>query len=107
MLTTSAPDFLLFKRFKEKWEYIYQDSYEDSSTDKDDLIQIIHTVLAKEKQPRDDYRELMKITLLVLGDNTQRQASFRAPGEAIITGVDSRGGMPPPILVTHYDFFFS
>ena len=72
MSATSAPEVLLFKRFKEKWELIDKDSYEDSSTDeeaaegvndtKDELIRFIHTVLEQDKQPRGDYRELMEIT---------------------------------------------
>ena len=35
MPTTTAPKVLLFKRFKEKWDVIDQDSYEDSFTDKE------------------------------------------------------------------------
>ena len=47
---------------------------------KDELIRFIYTVLEQDKQPRDDYRELMEITLIFLGDITQKQIRFRAPG---------------------------
>ena len=90
MSATSAPQVLLVKRFKEKWELIDKDRYEDSSTDekaakgvndiKDELIRFIHTVLEQDKQPRDGYRELMEITLIFLGDITQKPIRFRAPG---------------------------
>ncbi|KAK4318004.1 hypothetical protein Pmani_010957 [Petrolisthes manimaculis] len=76
MGTSSAPDVLLFKRFKSSWQDIDKTTYEDSSTDdytakavaefKDEMVQMLEMAV-KVKQPRDDYRELLELTIIFLG----------------------------------------
>ena len=87
---SSSPNIQLFKRFKDNWEFIDQAKYEDASTDEvaasgvediqEKLIKFIEGVLTTETQPRDDYRELMELTLLFLGRSPTRGTRFRVPG---------------------------
>jgi len=73
MGSSSAPEVLLFKRFQAHWPFVNQDKFEDSSTDqltagavagvREDLGVFLTSVLT-EDQARDDYRELLEITLI-------------------------------------------
>jgi hypothetical protein len=89
MAASSAPEILLFKRFQAHWQYINQDQFEDySSTDetaaavadiKDGLGSFLISALSG-NLPRDDYRELLEITLIFLGIAPPRGIHFAQPG---------------------------
>lgn len=88
MRTSSAPDVLLFKCFKTRWQYIDKTTYVDSSTDdytpnavadfKDEMVQILETAV-KVTQNRDDYRELLELAIIFLGAVPPRVIHFAAP----------------------------
>lgn len=89
MGASSAPEVLLFKRFKSQWHTIAQDRFEDCSTDplvnsvtfsvKAPIVQFLQESLLK-NHPRDDYRELIEITLIFLGHAPTRGIKFAKPG---------------------------
>ena len=89
MGASSAPDVLLFKRFKARWDWIDHTSFEDSSTDaytsdaiadiKDDMVKKLESSVTV-TQPRDDYRELMELAIIFLGGVPPRGIRFSAPG---------------------------
>ena len=84
--SSSSPNIQLFKRFKENRDFIDQAKYEDASTDEvaasgvediqEEMIKFIEGVLTTETQPRDDYRELMELTMLLLGRSPSRGTRF-------------------------------
>ena len=88
----SAPEILLFKRFRSQWQSIDQNRYGDSSTKqiaagvvydtKEELIRFLAEALT-ENQPRDEYRELMELTLMFLGTSPLRSARFTASSLSI------------------------
>lgn len=89
MGSSSAPEVLLFKRFKAHWQFIDKSQFQDSSSDQESALVIasikeaLGTMLMSavaENQPRDDYRELAEVTLIYLGITPQRGIHFRAPG---------------------------
>lgn len=90
MPSSSAPDILLFKRFKDSWEFIDQNNFKDALTDdvaadnikgiREEMIEFITVKLTTERQPRDDYREVMELTLLFLGAPLPYVTRFRYPG---------------------------
>jgi hypothetical protein len=86
---SSGPNIKLFQRFGEYWSSIDRFSYE-SGLDVDfiasalmpvrhDLIQFIQHQLT-EFQPRDDYRELLQLSLLFLGAENSEHIHIQAPG---------------------------
>ena len=84
--SSSSPNIQLFKRFKDNWEFIDQAKYEDASTDEvaasgvediqEEMIKFNEGVWTTETQPRDDYRELMELTLLFLGRSPSQGTRF-------------------------------
>lgn len=85
---SSGPDILLFKRFKTSWSSIdrtfYQTSINDPSIDqkiKDNALEIIEFSQNQlnDFQPRDDYKELLELAIVFLGDVPKRGVHFRAP----------------------------
>lgn len=87
--TTSGPDVPLFKRFREHWAGIDNSQYctgvEDSYVrDKiqnhiEDINQFIQKQLDSE-QPREDYRELLKLVQIFIGKVPCSKVKFRKPG---------------------------
>lgn len=91
---SSGPDVLLFKRFKDYWNFIDQEKFETYKTDemgqimvaakllelKKYAIEFAFTTLRNEKQPRDDYREFLELVLIFLGETPPKGIHFRAPG---------------------------
>ena len=69
---TSGPDNLIFKRFKEHWNFINQEEYQSLSDDvlKDDFA--TKCLKTGGKQPRDDYREFLELTVLFLSEISPR-----------------------------------
>lgn len=89
MDSSNAPEILLFKRFQGQWSSIDQERYDDVDSDdfavteiadvRDEVIAFCEQQL-QEQQPRDDYRELLKLTLIFLGSKQPYGAFFHAPG---------------------------
>ena len=87
--SSSSPNIQLFKCFKDNWEFIDQAKYEDASTDEvaasgvediqEEMMKFIEGVLTTETQPRDDYKELMELTLLFLGRSSSWEPDFESP----------------------------
>ena len=85
----SAPDVLLFKQYKCKWQFIDQTVFEDYSTDdytknsvaqyKDEMVKKLQSAI-KTKQPRGDYTELFELCLIFLGVVSPQSIHVRAPG---------------------------
>ena len=86
---SASPEVLLFKRFKSCWKYINKNAFEDAKTDQNmakslgdingDITDFIKTKLL-EVQPRNDYRKLLELSLIVLGGIPIRGIRFTAPG---------------------------
>jgi len=86
---SSGPEVSIFKRFSEHWQFIDQTSYEAGITDEDiasslyDHRERVTAFVLKqleENHPRDDYRELLELCLVFLGDVPPRGVKFLAPG---------------------------
>lgn len=85
MDATSGPDMVLFKRFRETWTKIDKNVYiTDSNEVPDDvrstILQFIEHQLSTQKQLRDDYRELLELTMIFLGGIPKNGVSFHVPG---------------------------
>ena len=89
MGVSSGPDVSIFKRFQESWKFIDQMSYESGASNyvvaealregKDILIAFTLDQLLV-NQPRDDYRELLELALIFIGEVPPRGVRFIAPG---------------------------
>lgn len=82
---SSSPDIPLFKRFKAAWQYINQEDYQPlgdipgSEDFKPSVVNDLLAALERKNQPRDDYMELIELSLLALGHNLVK-VHWRAPG---------------------------
>ena len=73
---SSSPNVVLFKRFQQKWTFIDRPYYQPGPTDEHlkkhilpvpaDILSFANAELCV-KQPRDDYRELLELTIIFLG----------------------------------------
>ena len=83
LLGSSGPDIPLFKRFKTKWNTIDQTSYDQldkySQAESDEIVKFAVRKL-EEDQPRDDYKELLELTIILLGGVLPGGVKFRKPG---------------------------
>lgn len=85
---SSGPDNLLFKRFQKNWQSINKEEYLTLITDKesmeklqdkkDEIIEFATEQLT-EYQPRDDYKELLQLSILFLGGELENGVSFKKP----------------------------
>lgn len=89
--STDGPNVRMFKRFKDFWPDVDERKYHPCSDGrlndtlkelKENAVSFMLTVLnqAPEKLPRDDYRELLELALIFLGETPPRGVKFRAPG---------------------------
>ena len=86
---SKAPEVIIFKRFQGQWSSIDQETYENAFSDdvasaelsdiKDDVIAFCEQQL-QDHQPRNDYRELLKLMLIFLGRTPPNWKNFQAPG---------------------------
>ncbi|CAH0560415.1 unnamed protein product [Brassicogethes aeneus] len=82
---SSSPDISLFKRFKVAWPSIHQENYKlleeapGSENFKLSAVNALLVALGRKNQPRDDYMELIELSLLALG-HTPDKIYWRAPG---------------------------
>ena len=86
---STGPEMLLFKRFKSHWPTVVKDNFKPG-TDNDEVLQAVNDV--KEDmvaflleqlagtQPRDDYLELLELSLIFLGGMPLRGIHFKKPG---------------------------
>lgn len=89
MSVTLSPEIPLFKKSKEQWKKIDKTHFQDYSSDievfealsdiRDDVVQELQTALSQQ-QPRDDYKELIEITLIFLGTHACRGVVWSTPG---------------------------
>lgn len=86
---STGPDIPLFKRFKNTWQAIDQTQISTYLLDadvknilKDDANEIVlySKNKIKEDLPRDDYRELLELIIIFLGETPSRGIHFRQPG---------------------------
>lgn len=90
MPASSGPSIALFKRFQSAWDDIDTKKYKCGIDDSriltilqdytNDLHLFIETVSKSQKQPRDDYRELLSLCLIFMGVVPQHEVKFRKPG---------------------------
>lgn len=86
---SSGPEITIFKRFQKSWSGISQSnfrSYEISTTANEKLsVDIIQETIkfctyhVTQKQPREDYKELLNLTIIFLGGVPPGGVRFRAP----------------------------
>ena len=86
---TSGPEVLLFyKRFKKQWEFINHSQF-TTGTDHEVVAKIINPIRQSimrfaedqlDQQPRDDYRELLELSIIFLGGIPPRGIHFMKPG---------------------------
>lgn len=89
MGASSGPNIKIFQRFAEKWNEIDVDKYESGiiedtvasklNPQKYVLVKYINDQLAT-FQPRDDYKELLQLSLIFLGDENAKDFKIRRPG---------------------------
>jgi hypothetical protein len=77
---STGPEILLFKRFQKKWASIKTgaDDYVTLASS-NDLVSFCNEQL-QQTQPRDDYRELLELSIIILGETPGRGVRFIAPG---------------------------
>ena len=88
--STRGPDEVLFKRFQAKWETIDKDKFQSGADHEDvaliignyksDLILWAEKSMKEMKDLRDDYRELLELSLIFLGGTPPRGVHFNRPG---------------------------
>ena len=88
MATTSGPEVGVFKRFQKKWPYINKSSFHIARDDdfagmplglRQEMI-LFYTSAIRDRNPREDYRELLQLCLIFLGGEVDGKLFFRAPG---------------------------
>jgi hypothetical protein len=86
---SSGPDIQIFKRFKANWLKLDKQTYQTAAdcpvtvliTDniKEDIIRFAMKQL-DECQPRDDYKELLELSIIFLGGTPKSGVNFKKPG---------------------------
>ena len=82
-----APENLWFKKLKDAWPNICTENPSKLNvsptwlqTMKENSKQMLQKILKSEKIPREDYRELAELTLIILGETPPRGIHWRRPG---------------------------
>lgn len=87
---STSPTIKIFETLQQRWEFIDKKNFSDCSNQKivkkiipkhicQDLIKFIKGQL-KNLQPREDYKELLQLSLIFLGDNSKKHPIIKAPG---------------------------
>jgi len=79
---STGPDILLFQRFKQQWKFIDKSNFQvldDDVIERDNLLIFLKQKLTVD-QPRDDYKELLELCIIYLGDVPSRGIRFMLPG---------------------------
>jgi len=89
---SSGPDIALFKHFQSSWNFIDQSKFEpvmpgelspeleDSFFSSKEQVVLFCTQHLEAAQPRDDYRELLELILILYGSCPPREIRFMRPG---------------------------
>lgn len=88
--STTSPNIPLFENFKQNWEKIDQNKFVSGLSDPDvakrinkeiadDIIDFCKQQISQ-KQPRDDYRELLEMVILFAGGSLPAGRKFAPPG---------------------------
>lgn len=83
--TSSAPFIPIFKRFKAAWDGVTRENYEalimtsETSVFVESLKNFLNDVILQKLPIRDDYKELIELTTIVLG-SPPAKIHWRAPG---------------------------
>jgi len=90
---SSGPDILMFKRFQSAWPSIVRDRIVDGMSDDEtatvfrnnismmnEALEFATACLQGLSQPRDDYRELLELSLIYMGHIPPRGVHLEAPG---------------------------
>ena len=90
---SSGPEIGLFRRFHDYWSCIDKSQFQTAVGDdfytevltkltnlKEEVIDFAKQILFSSHQPRDDYRELLELTIIFLGDTPPRGVRIMAPG---------------------------
>ncbi|CAH0546966.1 unnamed protein product [Brassicogethes aeneus] len=90
MESSTAPSIQMFKNFQSEWKNINQQNYLPGTEDKrvaailekhaDAIEEFIKEQLNSKKQPRDDYRELLLLSLFFMNRLPREQIKFYKPG---------------------------
>jgi uncharacterized protein (UPF0305 family) len=84
-----GPQIPLFKRFTAVWPVIDKTKFEPASDEsftedlvdlRADMISFYSRALEKDEFPRDDYAEILHLSLVFLGGAPVKSIQFRAPG---------------------------
>jgi hypothetical protein len=85
---SKGPEITIFNRFKNTWQFINRADFQTASSDERVFTAVSHVItdiiaFAEMQtllyQPRDDYRELLDLTIIFLGGTPSKGISFRAP----------------------------
>jgi hypothetical protein len=88
MGTTTGPHPNIFKKFQTGWSKLDKTKYKTAIEDKNirhkignsDEISIFLMEQLKNQQPRDDYKEFIQLSLIVLGRTPPKDTFFKVPG---------------------------
>lgn len=88
--SSAGPDIQLFRRFQDSWETIDQGKFESCLKDKKVTVFLTSAIRSnaitfikdqlKNFHPRDDYKELLELSLLFLGTNLTPNITIKTPG---------------------------
>ena len=87
--TSTGPEILIFKRFKDKWGLVNCGDFQTASSDpavdslvapfRSDILEFARTHL-QSKQPRADYKEFLELSIIFLGEVPPQGVRFLMPG---------------------------
>jgi len=87
--TSTGPEILIFKRFKDAWSFVDQNEFQMASSDssvecvvgpvREEILDFARVQLQL-NQPRDDYREFLELSMIFLGEIPGDKAHFKSPG---------------------------
>jgi hypothetical protein len=88
---SSGPDIQIFRKFKNQWNSLDKKSYTTMLDEEEPvqgfledrrvtMVDYLRKVLKDASHPREDYEELLRLSLLFLGGWSESDFKFRAPG---------------------------
>ena len=85
----TGPEILLFNRFQDQWLFVVHNNFQAASTDlsAEALVTPSQAHILKFsqeqlnfKQPRDDYREFLELSIIFIGGVPVQGTHFQVPG---------------------------
>ncbi|MEL7309148.1 MAG: hypothetical protein AAGK05_15655, partial [Pseudomonadota bacterium] len=86
---SNGPDIPFFKRFQQQWSSIQKDNFTTMADDDNSpveessrlsMIEFLKNAINQKSHPREDYLELLQLSLVFLGGIRGEDTQFRAPG---------------------------